>query len=135
MKVVMYMRVGRAEQIEDTFSHQEQQLRIFADEHGMNVNGVFKDVGSGLTFERPGWKSLLSEISAKPFDAVLAGSLSRIGRDTFATLEAIDNLEQKGVRVVCADGSGMGMDLMRDTRRYAMQQCSKQRKKRNIVLK
>ena len=106
---VLYARVATKEQLGDeALAQQEHKLRVFAKERGLNVKKVISEKGSGLTCDRPG----LNEILKLPpeYDTVLSADISRIGRNTMETIEWCYKLRLAGKDLVCADGSHMQLD-------------------------
>ena len=129
MMVAVYIRVGSADQFEPPFIRQEQKLRAFAEKHDMEVAGIFCDMSSGMSFDRPGWKMLLSELSTNHFDAVLTQDLSRIGRGTLPTLKAIEEIERRGSNVICVNGDHLNVEATKQMMQKLESQFKKQRKK------
>jgi DNA invertase Pin-like site-specific DNA recombinase len=74
----------------------ERQTKALHD-LGIPEERVFEDAMSGRTMNRPGWQNLLSHVRAN--DEVWVDGLDRLGRSTLATLQAMEELEQRGVRV------------------------------------
>jgi DNA invertase Pin-like site-specific DNA recombinase len=69
------------------------------------VYGIYIDDNvSGSAFEREGLNRLKKDISAGRIDLVLLKDLSRLGRNNAKTLQMIDFLEERGVRLLTADG-------------------------------
>ena len=79
---------------------------------GWTVSREFSDVGiSGRTMARPGLDACLNYL--RDGDVLVIYSLSRLGRSTAATLELLEDLRGRGVRVVSITeqidtGSAMG---------------------------
>jgi DNA invertase Pin-like site-specific DNA recombinase len=74
----------------------ERQTKALHDV-GIPEERVFEDAMSGKSMNRPGWVNLLSHVRAN--DEVWVDGLDRLGRSTLATLLAMEELEQRGVRV------------------------------------
>ncbi len=74
----------------------ERQTKALSD-LGIPEERVFEDAMSGKTMNRPGWQNLLSHVRAN--DIVWVDGLDRLGRSTLATLQAMEELEQRGVHV------------------------------------
>lgn len=64
---------------------------------GIPEERVFEDALSGKTMNRPGWRNLMSHVLAN--DEVWVDGLDRLGRSTLVTLQAMEELEERGVRV------------------------------------
>lgn len=130
MRVAVYMRMARDEGEEQALANQEQMLRVFAEQHQMEIAGTFRDVGSGLDFERPGLKELLSELSASRYDGVLTRDISRIGRDVAPTLKVIWEIEKKGAKVICMNGDHQNLDSTKGYLQSLEQRLRNHRKRR-----
>ncbi len=117
MRVAVYMRVACANQLEDPFENQENQLRVFARENQMEIASVFRDTGSGISFERPGWKDLMAELSRGNYDGVLAKDMTRIGRNVLPTIAAIEKIEKRGAKIFCVNGEHCMVEPMKESRR------------------
>lgn len=130
MRVAIYMRMAHDEGAEQALANQERMLRVFAEQHQMEIAGIFRDVGSGLNFERTGLKSLLSEVSVSCYDGVLTRDMSRIGRDVSLTLEVIGEIEKKGAKVICVNGAHQNLDSTKGYLQSLEQQLSNHRKRR-----
>lgn len=129
MKVVVYMRMARDEGAEQGLADQERMLRVFAKQNQMEVTGVFQDVGSGLDFDRPGWKKMLLELDKGCYGGVLTRDLSRIGRGLESTQKAIGEIESKGARVICMNGDHLSVKPTRQTMQELVRQFGKRQKR------
>lgn len=102
---IAYLRVSTDEQ--DT-----AMQRAAIERAGWAVSREFSDVGiSGRTMSRPGLEACLTYL--RDGDTLVIYSLSRLGRSTAATLELLEDLRGRGVRVVSITeqidtGSAMG---------------------------
>lgn len=83
----------RVSSLQQSYERQTKALRDL----GIPEERVFEDAMSGKTMHRPGWQSLLTHV--RPNDVVWVDGLDRLGRSTLATLQAMEELEQRGVRV------------------------------------
>ena len=69
-----------------SISTQRAMLISFCQERGYEIQDVFVDDGfSGLNFERPEFRRMLSEIEKGNINMVLTKDLSRLGRDYIMT--------------------------------------------------
>lgn len=99
---------------------QKERLRSEAKHRGMKIAGEYSDEGkSGKNITgRPEFKKMLSDIKTGKDDVqvVLVFKLSRFGRNTSDTLNALQYLEDYGVSLVCVedgiDSSGPAGKLM-----------------------
>ncbi|MEM4812904.1 MAG: recombinase family protein [Ignisphaera sp.] len=100
MKAFAYIRVSTREQDEDI---QRKAIEEFAYQRGIEVTGLFIDKGeSGAKpfSERLGARQLLQKIGEQSIDAVIVWSINRLGRTMIDTLNTIQTLESKGVKVI-----------------------------------
>ncbi|MEM1606373.1 MAG: recombinase family protein [Fervidicoccaceae archaeon] len=100
MKAFAYIRVSTREQDEDI---QRKAIEEFAYQRGIEVTGLFIDKGeSGAKpfIERPMARQLLQKIGEQKVDAVIVWSIDRLGRTMLDTLNTIQTLESKGVKVI-----------------------------------
>ena len=99
---------------------QKERLRSEAKHRGMKIVGEYSDEGkSGKNIAgRPEFKRMLSDIKSGKDDvqSVLVFKLSRFGRNTSDTLNALQYLEDYGVSLICVedgiDSSGPAGKLM-----------------------
>lgn len=99
---------------------QKERLRSEAKHRGMKIVGEYSDEGkSGKNITgRPEFKKMLSDIKTGKDDVqvVLVFKLSRFGRNTSDTLNALQYLEDYGVSLICVedgiDSSGPAGKLM-----------------------
>lgn len=81
---------------------QIDSARRYAEEQGWTVGPIFRDNAvSGAEWQRrPGWTALLAALSsAPPFERLIVSELSRIGRDSVRTPQAVLTLEEAGVEI------------------------------------
>lgn len=83
----------RKSSLQQSYERQTKALR----DSGIPEERIFEDAMSGKTMNRPGWLSLLSHVRVN--DEVWVDGLDRLGRSTLATLQAMEELERRGVRV------------------------------------
>ena len=104
----IYVRISRDDNGEnyESIENQRDMLleHVSARQLGL-VYGIYTDDNvSGSAFEREGLDRLKEDISAGRIDLVLLKDLSRLGRNNAKTLQIIDYLEERGVRLLTADG-------------------------------
>ncbi len=104
----IYVRISRDDNGENYESIENQRdlllEHVSAKQLG-RVYGIYTDDNvSGSAFEREGLDRLKQDISAGRIDLVLLKDLSRLGRNNAKTLQMIDYLEERGVRLLTADG-------------------------------
>lgn len=90
-EIAKYIRLSLADDNNQTdesesVANQRRLLNEFIDRNG-NVGEKCKefidDGCSGTNFERPGWKSLMSEVENKKIKVIITKNLSRLGRSNF----------------------------------------------------
>ncbi|MBU1702191.1 MAG: recombinase family protein [Candidatus Eisenbacteria bacterium] len=103
MKAAIYARVSTEEQREkQTIQTQRQFAEKYCELHEISVFDVYSDDGITGTLplkKRPAGAKLLQDAEAGRFDTMLFYRLDRLGRDPRVTLEALDQLEQLGVKI------------------------------------
>lgn len=78
--------------------YQGLAIEQYCKETGITLLQSFEDIGSGSTFEkRSGWKALEAFIQEHPekIRYLLVTDASRIGRNAFATIDKLKELETK----------------------------------------
>jgi predicted site-specific integrase-resolvase len=102
-KAYLYIRTATREVAEESGSlfYQEKQLREYCGENNLTVAGVFSDIGSGATFERPGFNKLLESISANSGGKklLLFRTWDRFSRNPAGAIEMIAHLKGLNVKV------------------------------------
>ena len=83
---------------------QPEALRSWAESQGWHISGELTDPGrTGRNDEREGFQSLMRSLKANKPDAVLVTRLSRFMRNARLTLNAIHDMRQIGVALICKD--------------------------------
>ena len=106
LRVFIYSRVSSAHQAEHGMSieSQPEALRSWAESQGWHISGELTDPGrTGRNDEREGFQSLMRSLKAYKPDAVLVTRLSRFMRNARLTLNAIHDMRQIGVALICKD--------------------------------
>ena len=70
-----YARVSKADRDENNLETQLQQI----EGHGVRRELVHVDDASGTTFNRPGWRELMTRV--RPGDTIVVCNLARFGRN------------------------------------------------------
>ena len=90
-RAALYLRLSRDDEgtgESESITNQRDLLTAYAREQGYAVAGEYVDDGwSGLDFDRPALRRLLSDVDAGKLDVVLVKDLSRLGRDYIRTGE------------------------------------------------
>jgi DNA invertase Pin-like site-specific DNA recombinase len=103
--VVGYVRLSRDDDKKNYVSIENQKLII--NQYAANIDIVidrwYEDDGfSGYSFNRPGFKQLLSDLD-KDVDLVIAKDLSRIGRHNARVLLLLDDFKERDKRLIIID--------------------------------
>lgn len=87
-KNVIYCRVSTNKQKKD-LENQEEILNIFCQKNGIVINDVYKDIGSGINFDRKEFQRLLNDVVNYKISKIYItykDRLSRISFDMFKDL-------------------------------------------------
>lgn len=97
-RVVIYGRVSSTNGSQD-YQRQINDLTIFSTQNNYEVVKIFAEQVSGAkkNSERPALMKLIDFVHANGIDKVLVTELSRLGRDTLQTLQAIELLNQNKI--------------------------------------
>lgn len=87
----------------EALNMQRLRLESSAKEHGFEIVGSSSDMGSGLTFDRPGLLGFHAAAEDGKVDVLLLHSLTRLGRDTSEVRKYCYLLSDLGVSVQTAD--------------------------------
>ncbi len=105
-RVFIYSRVSSPHQAQHGHSleAQPEDLRAWAQAQGWHVVGELTDPGrTGRTADREGFNELMEALRAQRPDAVLVTRLSRFMRNARLTLNAVHEMRELGVALVCKD--------------------------------
>lgn len=94
-RIALYIRVSTARQDQEGYSIplQKERLIAYCKAKGWAVAGVYVDPGhSGSSLDRPGMVSLIQDVEAGKFDAVLVYKLDRLSRSQKDTLYLIEDV-------------------------------------------
>ncbi len=111
MRAATYLRVSTEDQALNGYGLdvQDKRTRAMITVKGWDVaEPPFSDEGLSGTLgvaERPGLAALMEAAYAKRIDAVVVGSLDRIGRKTNLVLDVIDKLSKAGVVIISCNES------------------------------
>ncbi len=101
--VAGYLRLSRDEDRKQYVSIENQKLILdqYASSAGFCIDIFYEDDNiSGYTLERPGMRKMLEDIDAGLIHTVLAKDLSRLGRHNAKVLLLIEELKERGIRLV-----------------------------------
>lgn len=100
----LYLRVNTDTPTADEIGiiRQDTRLRQFAEEHGMQIAGAYKDYMCGWNLRRPGLQFLAQQAAEKKMDYILSCSRDRIyrGHDLRGFLQYEDHLHTLGVDIL-----------------------------------
>ena len=97
-RVVIYARVSSSNGTQD-YQRQINDLTTFASQNNYEIVKVFAEQVSGAkkNSERTALMKLIDFVHSNDIDKVLITELSRLGRDTLQTLQAIELLNQNKI--------------------------------------
>jgi hypothetical protein len=96
IRAAIYCRVGSDEQIDFLMESQQRRLEYYAKEAGLDIAGIFSDVGSGIRMDRPGWNAVLEAARQKKMQVLLVASGDRISRNYLDRHKEIQKLRELG---------------------------------------
>ncbi|MDF2943276.1 MAG: Recombinase [Herbinix sp.] len=111
--VAGYVRLSRDDDKKNYISIENQKMLInhFAANLGLVIDRWYEDDGiSGYSFNRSGFGTLLSDLD-NDIDVIIAKDLSRIGRHNAKVLLFLDDLRERGKRLLIVDDN---YDTMED---------------------
>jgi DNA invertase Pin-like site-specific DNA recombinase len=100
MKVALYARVSTDDKGQDPET-QLLKLRQFAASKGYEIIGEFADRASGANPDRPQLVKMIEK--SRSYDAIIITKLDRMMRSTKNLLNVLEDLEKKGVALICVD--------------------------------
>lgn len=107
--IALYLRqsVARDDQADSlSLQSQEQRLRDYAERHGLDVAGVYRDLDvSGAAESRAGLDALFAHLRRGGVTHVGVYSLSRLARDSYLFLKLLKDLDKLRVQLVSASES------------------------------
>ena len=89
-----YARASKAERDESNLETQLYQL----EKYGVRRDLIFVDDGSGMTFNRTGWKDLLARV--QPGDVIVVYNLARFGRHFEEGVAIQHDLTKRGIWII-----------------------------------
>ena len=106
LSVLLYSRVSSLQQAQHGHSieAQPEALRAYSKAQGWRVVGELSDPGkTGRNADREGFKALMEGVTALRPDGVVVTRLSRFMRNARLTLNAVHELRELGVALICTD--------------------------------
>lgn len=98
-KNVLYCRVSTPKQKKD-LENQEDTLKKFCGNNGIIINNSYKDVGSGINFERKGFQNMLDDIVNYKISKIFITYKDRLSRISFNMFKSLFNKFQTEVIVL-----------------------------------
>ena len=80
--IVIYARVSTSKQKKD-LENQIETLKLFANSNGFVVNKIYKDIASGMSFDRQNFKDMLFDVIEHKIKTVLISNKDRFSRVSF----------------------------------------------------
>ena len=105
-RVLVYSRVSSAQQAQSghSITDQPEALRSYAKAQGWRVIGELTDPGkTGRNADREGFKALMDSVRSLRPDGVLVTRLSRFMRNARLTLNAVHEMRELRVALICKD--------------------------------
>jgi site-specific DNA recombinase len=82
LRAVIYARYSSDRQSPESITDQISQCQRYCRDHGWEVVNTYSDAGiSGASAQRPGYQSVLSDLTKGLFDVVVVDSLDRLSRN------------------------------------------------------
>ena len=96
-RTALYLRVSTADQHPETQLH---DLRLLAQQRGLEIVEVYEDKLSGTRARRPGLDQLMADARRGQFQVVLVWACDRLARSVRHFLETLDELNRLGVEFI-----------------------------------
>jgi len=98
MKVAIYIRVSTLDQ---TTLNQELELEQYCKNNNYEIYKTYREEGiSGSKISRPELDKMLKAMRDKEFEAIIVWKFDRLGRSTAHLLQVLEELKNKGVRLI-----------------------------------
>jgi DNA invertase Pin-like site-specific DNA recombinase len=102
----LYCRTAQTDA--ERIAEQETELRQYAERHGYCECVCYRDNGvSGATLNRPGMKTLLSDIRAGRVNRVVVSGFARLARNSRHINELINLFDKCGIEFVAVRDGGV----------------------------
>lgn len=96
-KTIIYTRVSNASQ-KDDLENQIEFLKQYANAKGIIVDEIFKDIGSGLNYNRKKWNKLLEDCMLGVVKTIIIAHKDRFIRFGYSWFEQF--LKSNGVEII-----------------------------------
>jgi len=97
MRVAVYCRVSSQSQ---ELEQQEAACRRLCEYREYDVGEVYSEIISGAKSKRPEYQRLVADLRALRYDGVVVFRLDRLGRNARELALLVDELENKGIKVL-----------------------------------
>ena len=135
--VVVYGRVSTAKQ-KNSLDTQINDIITFANSNGYNVTKVYKDISSGLHFDRKEFKTLLLDVINRKVSKVIISHKDRLSRISFDMWKELFNefdCEIIVMNEIEDDDKGIFADIISLLHCFTMKMYSKRRKRKMEIIK
>ena len=135
--VVIYGRVSTSNQ-KSSLEEQINTLTLFANSRGFKVDKVYKDIASGLHFDRKEFKLLLMDVINHKISNIVISHKDRLTRVSFDMWKEFFNEFDCNIIVMNEeedDDKGIFTDIILLLRYLSMKMYSKRRRKKIEILK
>lgn len=135
--VVIYGRVSTSNQ-KSSLEQQISTLTLFANSRGFKVDKIYKDIASGLHFDRKEFKMLLKDVINHKISNIVISHKDRLTRVSFDMWKELFNEFDCNIIVMNEeedDDKGIFTDIISLLHCFAMKMYSKRRRKKIEILK
>ena len=135
--VAVYGRVSTQKQ-KDSLNTQINDIVSYANSNGYNVTKIYKDIASGLHFDRKEFKLLLNDVINHKIKIVIISHKDRLSRISFDMWKELFNEFNCSIIVINDiedDDKGIFADIISLLHCFAMKMYSKRRKRKIEIIK
>lgn len=135
--VVIYGRVSTSNQ-KSSLEQQINTLTLFANSRGFKINKVYKDIASGLHFDRKEFKLLLMDVINHKISNIVISHKDRLTRVSFDIWKELFDEFDCNIIVMNEeedDDKGIFTDIISLLHCFTMKMYSKRRRKKIEILK
>jgi len=102
-----YARISRDEDgSKESITSQMDTIKDYAKDQGIELIGIIEDNDiSGYSYDRPGIIKIIELVDSGELDVLVVKDLSRIGRHNAQTLQFMEDVEDKGVKILFTSGN------------------------------
>lgn len=136
-EVAAYGRVSTQKQ-KDSLNTQINDIVSYANSNGYNVTKIYKDIASGLHFDRKEFKLLLNDVINHKIKIVIISHKDRLSRISFDMWKELFNEFNCSIIVINDiedDDKGIFADIISLLHCFAMKMYSKRRKRKIEIIK